>query len=90
MNFPIGFFGCFESVSSKYIKKTNKENSHEDWKDQQTPVPPPPKKKVHRLGPMDLKIYRLVRNYDCESIADKISRISPTIISVTSISGHMF
>jgi hypothetical protein len=43
-------------------------------------------KEIHRLGPMDLKIYSPERTHDCDSTADKVSRLVKSI-SVTSISG---
>ncbi len=37
-------------------------------------------KEIHRLGPMNLKIYSLVRNPpDCDSTADKVLRLLPKL-----------
>jgi hypothetical protein len=43
-------FGCFESVSSKYIQKINKGKSHEQNMDESKKCnPPPPKKKERKF-----------------------------------------
>jgi hypothetical protein len=44
---------------------------------------------IQRLGPMDFKSYSLERNPCCDSTVEKVSRISPKIISVTSFSGFI-
>jgi hypothetical protein len=36
-------------------------------------------KEIHRLGPMDLKIYTPKKTHDCDSTADKIYRFLPKL-----------
>ncbi len=33
-------------------------------------------KEIHRLGPLDLKIYSLEKTHDCDSTADGVLRLS--------------
>jgi hypothetical protein len=47
----------------------------ESEKVKQTPVPSP-QKEIQRLGPLDLKIYSLEKNHNCDSTSDKVWRLS--------------
>jgi hypothetical protein len=47
----------------------------ESEKGKQTPVPSP-QKEIQRLGPVDLKIYCLEKNHNCDSTSDKVWRLS--------------
>jgi hypothetical protein len=55
-------FGCFECVSSMFCLKLFLNFTNASKAKMTFEYPPPPPKEIHRLGPMDLRIYSLEGN----------------------------
>ncbi len=64
--------GNMEAFSENISKKLTKKRATKGKKVNQAPPPP---QEIHRLGPLDSKIY----THNCDSTAVKVSRLSPKL-----------